>query len=515
MNRFENGFDSFEKAVNGLENRNPTEYALKDIIINFHHSIEVLFKHILYSKGKFLIYSEFDKWIDNCFNKKIKVDLDDNTHIDYTITFEETLRRIIVLCEVSIDKYTYDGFRQLCKLRNSIIHDEVKLIRDEVEQIFVSLITTVVGILGSYLPEEEKDLFINYVNSEKYSNIVKRLFKDNMRWRIITITNLLNLYMDKKFETLTQAQITNITRTLSVLGIYICEEYSSFLNIDNEYYISHISYLKQEICDLLLCYAEDSLKNNNILKLIKKNYIIQKVLEEYLKNAALYVYELIGNIENSFFDNNTEITNFFDTNSLTNNHDIYIILYCIYRITSVCVIVADEKRRENLLKRIYLDDEKTLPIQKIYSSLSEWYVKNGWYNSINIDNLDSLEKSVFGEDSENIIAYNKFCEDVVDGIYERELYHEILGEMGEWGTIDNVDEVLVEDLTTIIKDNNMYSVIFRVLFGTQTYFDHEYFDNGSKTYFIEVSGTIVNNEFVIKDMHNLGYTLGFRSFKFN
>lgn len=61
MNRFHNGFDSYKKAIGGIVDRNVDEYILKDIIINFHHSVEVLFKHILYGRDKCLIYQDMDK----------------------------------------------------------------------------------------------------------------------------------------------------------------------------------------------------------------------------------------------------------------------------------------------------------------------------------------------------------------------------------------------------------------------------------------------------------------------
>ena len=50
MNRFENGFDSYQKAIVELEKRSENEFKLKAVIINFHHAIEVLFKHILVIK---------------------------------------------------------------------------------------------------------------------------------------------------------------------------------------------------------------------------------------------------------------------------------------------------------------------------------------------------------------------------------------------------------------------------------------------------------------------------------
>lgn len=60
MNLVDNGLDSLRKALLALFNmdniKDSEDFALKDIIINFHHSIEVLFKHLVSEKNKFLIY---------------------------------------------------------------------------------------------------------------------------------------------------------------------------------------------------------------------------------------------------------------------------------------------------------------------------------------------------------------------------------------------------------------------------------------------------------------------------
>ena len=71
MNRFENGFDSYQKAILELEKRSEDEFKLKAVIINFHHSIEVLFKHILYSKSKCLIYRDINNLVSEAFDRKI------------------------------------------------------------------------------------------------------------------------------------------------------------------------------------------------------------------------------------------------------------------------------------------------------------------------------------------------------------------------------------------------------------------------------------------------------------
>lgn len=514
MNRFENGFDSFKKAIWMLDKRNEDEYALKDIIINFHHSIEVLFKHVLYNRDKCLIYREMDGWINRNFEIRMGSGnvLDDQTY--YTINFDETIRRVIVLFDIPIDRYTYDGFRNLNKLRNSLTHDEVKLNKNEVEQIFVSLITIVTDILRNYLPETEKVKFNKFVDSKEYIGILNKLTKYNIQWRIITIASLLKLYFEKDFDSLTQTQITNILKTLSSLGIYICEEYGLFLEIDGEYYISHMSYLKQEICDLLLRCGVEGISNQDVLMAIK-NSVIEKIVEEYLKKATLYTYQLIGDVDNSFFENTVEIDKFLRNNSIVNNNDIYVVLQCINQIAEVSVVISGERRRENLLKKIYLDEQKSLSVQTFYSGLITWFNNNGWYNKLNFDKLESHEKIILEVDAKNPSAHISLDSKIEQEIYNNELYQELIGEMGEWGTIDNIDEVYIEELQTVIKNDDTYTLIFYVSFGTQTYFDHEYFSNGSEECLIKADGVISNNEFQINRMDYIGHAVGFHNFKFD
>lgn len=513
MNRFENGFDSYKKAIKGLENRNENEFALKDVVINFHHSIEVLFKHILYCREKCLIYNDIDKWIESCFNKKIGKNNENSENVDYTITFDETVRRIIVLCEVSIDIDAYDGFRQLSKMRNALIHDEIKLDRDEVEQVFVRLLTVVTHILRNYLLDTDKVVFCNYVDSDEYNEILKRLLQYNTKWKIVTIAKLLSLYKGKSYEELKPAQITHILKTLSALGSYICEEYDA-LNIDGQYYFSCISYLKQQVCDILMRCNKSELKKSELLKLIRKNVVVKEVMEEYLQNAALYVYQLLGNIEDNLFDDTQAVNGLLNNNLLVNNHDIYAILHCINKITEVCIIITGEKRRKDLLNRVFIDDNRTLSINKIYTTLMEWYNRNGWYNGVNIHEMEDYERHFFDKESDITSSYNKLFDDVDSGIHRNELYQNIIGEMGEWGTIDYIDDITIEDLVTVIKTNDTYTLFFDVTFGTQTYCDHEYYSNGSEECYIVAKGRIVNDEFVIEGLENVGYVVGFSHFRF-
>lgn len=314
MNRFHNGFDSYKKAIGGIVDRNVDEYILKDIIINFHHSVEVLFKHILYGRGKCLIYQDMDKWINYNFDKKVglKGEKKEISDIEYTISFDDVVRRVIVLCNVSLDEYGYDGFRNLNKIRNALTHDEIELNRDGIEQIVVSLLPTVNDVLRNNLRKEEKRQFEEFIDSDYFIETFNSLLSENIKWRIITVLNLLQMYSQRSLDEISNVQIVNLEKTLSALGKYV-EHEEFFLKIDDEYYISIISYLKQSICDMLINCPTNELKK---IDMLKKNKIVNQVLEEYLEYASQYIYSFLQErsecIEPAFFMDDERVSGKFD-----------------------------------------------------------------------------------------------------------------------------------------------------------------------------------------------------------
>lgn len=337
MNRFYNGFDSYKKAIRGIAYRNNDEYILKDIIINFHHSVEVLFKNILYERDKCLIYQDMEKWINYNFEKRVglKGEKKESSDIEYTISFDDVVRRVIVLCNVSLDEYGYDGFRNLNKIRNALTHDEIELKRDNIEQIVVSLLPIVNDILRNNLIMEEKKQFEEFIDSDYFIETFSSLLSENIKWRIITVLNLLQMYSQSSLDEITNVQITNLEKTLSALGKYV-EHEEFFLKIDNEYYISIISYLKQSMCDTLIKCPTNELKKIDVLK---KNKIVNQVLEEYLEYASQYIYSLLQEhfewIEPAFFMDDERVSDKFDGMLLVNQNDIFVLLGCMKRITDV------------------------------------------------------------------------------------------------------------------------------------------------------------------------------------
>ena len=73
----------------------------------------------------------------------------------------------------------------------------------------------------------------------------------------------------------------------------------------------------------------------------------------------------------------------------------------------------------------------------------------------------------------NEIESDRLRDEVYQRIWDDELYLELIGEFGEWGTIDRIDDFIVEQVETVVKSGNMIILVYYVSFFTQTYFDHE------------------------------------------
>lgn len=514
MNRFDNGFDSYKKAIRGIADRDVDEYILKDIIINFHHSVEVLFKHILYERDKCLIYQDMDKWINFNFDKRVGVEREKKVgnDIEYTISFDDVVRRVIVLYNVPLDEYGYDGFRNLNKIRNSLTHDEIELKRDNVEQIIVSLLTIVNDILRNNLGKEEKKQFESFIDSDYFINTFNSLLSENIKWRIITVLNLLKMYSQSSIDEISNIQVANLEKTLSALGKYV--EHEDFLiNIDNEYYISIISYLKQSMCDMLMGCPADELKQIDGLR---KNKIVNQVLEEYLENVSQYIYSILrehsGWIEPAFFKDEKRVSSKFDSMLLVNRNDIFVLLGCMKKITDVYGSISN-KRRNSILKELILGDDKEQLLSDFYDGLFKWFKTNDWYNSENIDDLDKHDRDIIGIDEKSMVVNDDLCFEIENRFFQNQIDKKLIGEYCKLGTIDKVNSIVIQNIETIIKNDDVYTLVFVTNFNIETC---DYNTTGNVDGYIVVVGEIRPNDvFGIERIEYLGYTMGFHNFKFD
>lgn len=526
MNRFENGFHSFKKAIIGLtkEKDSMDEFDLKEIIINFHHSIEVLFKYILFNKHSVFIYNDIDKLIEQNFDVKLGISKNnqEKNHVEFkTVTFNDTIKRMVVICDETIDKYTYNKLKALNKFRNSLIHDELNLIKEEIEQLIISVLPTVIRILQKYLPEENEKKFIKFIESEKIFSKLNNLYTDNEQWRIITIINLLTAYKSFNDYNISISDRNHMNKVLSLLGCEISEDGIS-TSIDGKYYFSTISYLKQEVCDYIMLSSKTIKENTNNYKmreLLDKNEVITDVCKKYIHNMNCRLTKLIDidrdELINLIHDEKA-VNSYFDNNSLINNVDIYKILFCIGKMTASYLDTCNnKKRREEFLKEIILYDDKELNASNIYSCLIRWFKEATWYNELNFKDVCEEAMNVFIED--NYLS-SEIEEEVSERLYEGELFHDLLGDFGEWRSIDYIDQHYIEGIDIIIKDVNNgtdYTLILDVSVSVQTYIDHDYYDNGTESTYVAVSGRITeDNKFSINNIEYLGKKISFHNLGF-
>lgn len=515
MNRFENGFHSFKKAIRGLTKDSIDEFDLKEIIINFHHSIEVLFKYILFNKHSLFIYDNIEKLIDENFNIKIGISRkneDKNNTELFTITFNDTVKRVIVICEETIDKYTYNRIKNLNKFRNSLIHDELDLIKEDVEQLIISVLPTVIMILRKHLPEENRKEFIKFIDNKDIIAKLNNLYTDNDKWKIITIINLLTAYKSSNYNTTSLIDKNHMNKMLSLLGCEIRED-DALTNIDGSYYLSTISYLKQEICNQIVFSSKrmkEYTNDDKMRELIEKNAVIADVCKEYIRNMVYYLIELMDIDRDkliTLLNDKKSLNSFFDNSSLINKIDIYeVLFYIIKTVKSYIEVCDDKKRRNKFLEEIALyEDDESISVSDVYSHLISWFNDAKWYNDINFKDIQTETKNVFIKDK---FLHSDISEEVNSEICDVNFFNNLLGEFGEWSSIDNIGECDIGGIDIIIEDidnSKSYTLILDVSVEVQTYIDHNYYYNGTEQTYVAVRGIITkDNKFSINNVKYLG-----------
>lgn len=523
MNRFENGFHSFKKSIMCLTQNSIDEFDLKEIIINFHHSVEVLFKHILFNKHSLFIYNDIDKLFERNFNMKLRIgkSKEENNIEPFTITFDEAIKRVIVICEETIDEYTYNRLKSLNKFRNSLTHDELDLIKEKVEQLIISVLPTVIMILRKHLPEENKKEFIEFIDDKEIETKLTYLYTYNDKWKVITVINLLTTYKSIDDGEISIRDKNHMNKMISLLGCEINED-DMFTIIDEKYYLSVISYLKQEICDHIVFYTErmkEYIKDDEMNKLLYKNEIIADICKQYVYNMVCYLTELINidkNELNQLIGNKKSINSFFDNTLLINNVDIYEILFYIRKTAESYAEICDNKmRRDVFLKGIYLYDDKSVSAYDIYSLLINWFKDKKWYNNTNFKDIPKEIMNIFQKDK-HLDA--EIIDEVDDAMYDGNFFNDLIGEFGECSSIDYVAEHYIEGINIIIKDidkSNYYILILDVSIEVKTYTDGDCYNNGTVEAYVAVSGQVTQDKkFSIEGIKYLGRRIIVDSFGF-
>ena len=123
--------------------------------------------------------------------------------------------------------------------------------------------------------------------SSKYVKILQQLIVNNIKWRVATILRLLELYKDKNFDFSNPNELQHFELTLSTLNVTAQKE-DLECKIDGEYYDSYVSYLKYQLCELLICASENNLEIGEIVNYTQTS---SKIVQEYLGSIFLFIVE--------------------------------------------------------------------------------------------------------------------------------------------------------------------------------------------------------------------------------
>ncbi|WP_338593212.1 hypothetical protein V6669_09445 [Paenibacillus sp. Y5S-9] len=135
----ENGIDSLKQAYTCIEKleaglHEGVEHNLKDAILSLNHAIEILFKMILKNEKEYLIFSDIGKYMaaKNQMIKQGKQNVFEVGHDLKTVSLTEGVKRLELLCDLTIPDILKGAIDDFNKTRNKLMHFELELSEDEV-----------------------------------------------------------------------------------------------------------------------------------------------------------------------------------------------------------------------------------------------------------------------------------------------------------------------------------------------------------------------------------------------
>lgn len=469
------------------------EFILKDIVINFHHSFEVLFKFLVSMKNQYLLYNnqeEIFKYQVNVLKSKTRKDMENkkqNEKIEVkTIKFLDALNRVIILYNVEIDNNLYSQFEKLNKLRNALTHHECELDQSEIEFIIACTLPFIAKIFNEHRGSLEELI------SDKQNKQLKQLIEKRYIWRFTTIIKLLEEGLNGNKDELVH------------------------LGYDSWDYYNEEDFLLQKFEELIF-----SRFNGEILTDLQKNHEFNSWLIEKKKiliDNAIRVLQKKVTIALSFILDESclnieEIRNdksiAFIKPTFTNYKMItkIVLAECVKTINSLIdslklLVPCDELINKKLSYFIERVEESSARISgteielefsfKDYIKICDKSLKAGkWL----IDKDEDDKYSLIRKGIETS-KYEDFYEKVDDEVCFGEISYELIGKsiMGSIGTVDKIDQC-ESFVQFIIKDqsneiNRTYQIILLSSVSVETYVDHGFFDSGSIDIYVGAKITI-------------------------
>lgn len=517
MNRYENGFDSFRRALAALNKTNKDEAVYKEELMCFHHAIEVLYKELLYQKDPKLIIADVQKSYDKAFKQLTngsEVIATGELEIEKTIEFLDAVKRVYVEYQISASINLYKKYEVLNQKRNEIQHNEGAL-GPETEQIIIDLLPHVINVLESGLSEEHKQEFIDYINTQK--NQLSKFFRVNYIGSINSLISLLSTYQGKDYENLNEKNLQELLSASELFGFVAKmdkdeddgdEERASelpglempkdeiydfgdedededekgngpvFVWADEKFFLTVQAFWKQTLCEYIVDKEEfDKYKGKKeFIESFRDNELLINTLGEYAEALALYITELVEGV-NLFTGDDEQIQKALDeklkaTDTL-NLYDIYKRLNYLKKIEDRIAAINGNKNRDVFTKDKMINDAegKSVSLQAFQKYFDDWFKNNGWKEySGRIKDSGSIKK---------VIEDYSFEQDIDNGKAD-----DLLGEFGEISTIDRFSNGSgqFERIDAVIEDSEKaeYKAIVEVMVGTESYFDRDYMNNGNE-----------------------------------
>ena len=161
----DNGLDSLKKGYKHLASyeqlltagaADPERFsALKDSTLSIQHGIEILFKYSLGQRNELLLFNDITK-LKPAFRKRREGLINELYEEDgaHTISFKETLERLIDICGLSIGDRFKKKLLKVEGWRNAITHSAVLLNEKEVSQVLGGLLIDLDNFFGPVIGGE-------------------------------------------------------------------------------------------------------------------------------------------------------------------------------------------------------------------------------------------------------------------------------------------------------------------------------------------------------------------------
>lgn len=137
------------------------EHHAKDAILSLNHANELLFKLLLHKNKEYLIFSDINNYM-KAKKKMLEEESDSIFEVApglQTVSFSEAVKRLEFLCDISVPDSLQKSLMYLNKIRNQIMHFEVKMSRREFQALIEKLQSSyelTVEFFSTYIDELEE-----------------------------------------------------------------------------------------------------------------------------------------------------------------------------------------------------------------------------------------------------------------------------------------------------------------------------------------------------------------------